>query len=95
MLPGVKIDRIRQLTFYDYVGAATNGVPGDIKEFVNNTEWNGLESPSIAYDFPTMGSANCHAWGRPNCGRSLMFPLCLWAAIRCTSIYRNSRFLIE
>jgi spore coat protein A, manganese oxidase len=55
VLPGVKIDRIRQMTFYDYVGTPTNGVPSDIKEFVNNTEWNGLESPSIAYDFPTDG----------------------------------------
>jgi spore coat protein A, manganese oxidase len=52
VLPGVKVDKIRQMVFYDYV---VNGDPPDIKEFVNNTEWNGLESPSIAYDFPTDG----------------------------------------
>lgn len=56
-VPGVKIDRVRQLTFYDYVTAPldNNDYPATIKEFVNNTEWNGLESPSIAYDFPTDG----------------------------------------
>lgn len=52
VLPGVKVDKVRQMLFYDYV---LNGAPPDIKEFVNNTEWNGLESPSIAYDFPTDG----------------------------------------
>jgi spore coat protein A len=52
VMPGVKIDKVRQMVFYDDV---TNGNPPDIKEFVNNTSWNGLESPSIAYDFPGDG----------------------------------------
>jgi spore coat protein A len=30
-------------------------IPQDIKEYVNNTTWNGLESPGIAADFPSDG----------------------------------------
>jgi FtsP/CotA-like multicopper oxidase with cupredoxin domain len=55
VLPGVKVDRVRQMIFYDYVGTPSNGAPADIKEFVNNTTWNGLESPSIAHAFPSDG----------------------------------------
>jgi spore coat protein A, manganese oxidase len=50
VLPGVKIDQVRQLVFNEYVN-----YPTTIKENVNNTSWKGLESPSIAYDFPTDG----------------------------------------
>ena len=46
VMPGVKVDKVRQMVFYD---AVVNGTPPDIKEFVNNTDWNGLNSPSIAY----------------------------------------------
>ena len=52
VLPGVKIDNTRQMLFYDYI---INGTPPSIKEFVNNTDWNGLESPGIAHDFPKDG----------------------------------------
>jgi spore coat protein A len=57
VLPGVKIDKVRQMVFYDYVKPDPDQTkdPLTIKEFVNNTDWNGLESPSIAYDFPTDG----------------------------------------
>ncbi len=50
VLPGVKIDKIRQMLFYD----DTTTLAG-VKEFVNNTDWNGLESPGIAHDFPSDG----------------------------------------
>jgi spore coat protein A, manganese oxidase len=50
--PGVKIDKIRQMLFYDDV---MRGTPAEVKEFVNNTDWNGLESPGIAHDFPSDG----------------------------------------
>ncbi len=55
--PGVKVDRVRQLTFYDYVvpGPKGSGVAADLKEYTNGTPWNGLESPSIAADFPSDG----------------------------------------
>lgn len=52
VLPGVKIDQTRQLLFYDDI---VRGSPPSIKEFVNNTDWNGLESPGIAHDFPKDG----------------------------------------
>ncbi len=55
MLPEVKIDKVRQLTFYDYVNKDPGHDPIDIKEYVNNTVWNGLESPGIAHDFPSDG----------------------------------------
>jgi spore coat protein A, manganese oxidase len=59
VLPGVKVDKIRQMLFYDYVGPVVDCLnercPSTIKEYVNNTVWNGLESPSIAYDFPRDG----------------------------------------
>ena len=50
VLPGVKIDKTRQMIFYD----DTTTLAG-VKEFVNNTDWNGLESPGIAHDFPSDG----------------------------------------
>ena len=50
VLPGVKIDKVRQMLFYD----DTTTLAG-VKEFVNNTDWNGLESPGIAHDFPSDG----------------------------------------
>ncbi len=55
--PGVKIDKVRQLILYDYVlpSGHADHVPKDIVEYTNNTGWNGLESPSIALDFPTDG----------------------------------------
>jgi spore coat protein A, manganese oxidase len=40
---------------YDHVGPSGSRYPSTIKEYVNNTVWNGLESPSIAYDFPGDG----------------------------------------
>jgi spore coat protein A len=52
VMPGLTVDKVRQMVFYD---AVVNGAPPDIKEFVNNTDWNGLNSPSIAYDFPGDG----------------------------------------
>ncbi|SAK67861.1 mulitcopper oxidase domain-containing protein [Caballeronia pedi] len=55
VLPGVKIDRVRQMVLYDQVDRSGGPVPADIKEYVNNTTWNGLESPSIAHDFPIDG----------------------------------------
>jgi spore coat protein A, manganese oxidase len=56
VLPGVKIDKKRELTFYDYVLPAKDGPdPTTIKEYANSTNWNGLESPSIAHDFPDDG----------------------------------------
>lgn len=55
VLPGVKIDRVRQLILYDDVERSGTPVPKDINEYVNNTLWNGLESPSIARDFPSDG----------------------------------------
>jgi spore coat protein A, manganese oxidase len=61
LLPGVKVDKVRQMIFYDYVGPVitppdgSEAYPSTIKEFVNNTDWNGLESPSIAHDFPSDG----------------------------------------
>ncbi len=50
LLPGVKVDRVRQLVINENVD-----FPQTITEYVNNTKWNGLESPSIAYDFPSDG----------------------------------------
>ena len=54
VLPGVKVDRVRQMVFYDYV-VPGNGHAADVKEYVNNTTWNGQESPNIAYSFPSDG----------------------------------------
>ncbi len=53
--PGVKVDRVRQLVLYDYVKGSGGSVPTDIIEYVNGTKWDGLESPGIAYDFPSDG----------------------------------------
>ncbi|MEJ0002867.1 MAG: multicopper oxidase domain-containing protein [Pararobbsia sp.] len=55
ILPAVKVDRVRQMVLYDHVEKSGGPVPADIKEYVNNTTWNGLESPSIARDFPSDG----------------------------------------
>lgn len=55
VLPGVKVDRVRQMVLYDHVETSGGPVPTDIKEYVNNTTWNGLESPGIAHDFPSDG----------------------------------------
>lgn len=55
VLPDVKVDRVRQMVLYDDVERSGGPVPADIKEYVNNTMWNGLESPSIARDFPSDG----------------------------------------
>lgn len=52
---GVKIDKVRQMILYDHVEKSGGPVPTDIKEYVNNTTWNGLESPSIAREFPSDG----------------------------------------
>jgi spore coat protein A, manganese oxidase len=52
ILPTVKIDKTRDLTFFDYV---VNGTPPTVKEYANSTTWNGLESPSIAAFFPDDG----------------------------------------
>jgi Multicopper oxidase len=40
---------------YDSVEKSGGPVPTDIKEYVNDTTRNGLESPSIAHDFPSDG----------------------------------------
>ncbi len=54
--PGVQIDKVRQLTFYDFVVPDPNGQnPLTVKEYANSTVWNGLESPSIAHEFPDDG----------------------------------------
>ena len=55
--PGVKVDRVRQLTFYDYIlpGPQGSGTAKDLKEYSNGTAWNGLDSPGIAFDFPNDG----------------------------------------
>jgi spore coat protein A, manganese oxidase len=50
VLPGVKIDQVRQMVFNEYVN-----YPTTIRENVNNTSWIGLNSPSIAHDFPIDG----------------------------------------
>jgi spore coat protein A len=55
VLSGVKVDRVRQMVLYDHVEKSGGPVPTDIKEYVNNTTWNGLESPAIAHDFPSDG----------------------------------------
>lgn len=55
VLPSVKIDRVRQMVLYDRVETSGGPVPTDIKEYVNNTTWNGLESASIAREFPADG----------------------------------------
>ncbi|ASF45418.1 multicopper oxidase domain-containing protein [Methylovulum psychrotolerans] len=50
VLPSVKIDKVRQFVInenFDY--------PNNIEEFVNNTKWDGLLSPSIAAEFPQDG----------------------------------------
>jgi spore coat protein A, manganese oxidase len=55
--PGVTIDKVRELVFYDYVKPSTDKSknPTDIVEYVNGTKWNGLESPGIAHDFSSDG----------------------------------------
>ena len=59
--PGVKVDRVRELVLYDYVEAPPSGTPNpnkypqDVIEYVNGTKWDGLQSPGIAYDFPSDG----------------------------------------
>jgi len=53
LAPGVKIDKIRQLTVVE-ASELINGNK-EIEEFLNNTKWNGLLSPSIQADFPIDG----------------------------------------
>jgi spore coat protein A len=48
---GVKIDKVRQLVVNE-LNSFPSSTP-DIEEFVNNTYWDGLESPNIASDFAT------------------------------------------
>ena len=50
VLPGVKIDKVRQLVINELFDYPTN-----IEEFVNNTLWDGLKSPGIALEFPSDG----------------------------------------
>jgi spore coat protein A, manganese oxidase len=50
VLPGVKIDRVRQLVLNEDFDP-----PIDIEEILENSKWNGLESPNIAIEFPTDG----------------------------------------
>ena len=50
VLPGVKIDKVRQLVInenFDY--------PTNLEELTNNTKWDGLKSPGVAAEFPTDG----------------------------------------
>jgi spore coat protein A len=47
---GVKIDKIRQLVLKEVEGPG-----GPIEVLVNNTKWDGLNSPSIAEQFPVDG----------------------------------------
>lgn len=47
---GVKIDRVRQLVLKEHEGPG-----GPLEVFVNNTKWDGLQSPSIGEDFPVDG----------------------------------------
>ncbi len=44
--PGVKIDKKRQLVLKEVAGPG-----GPLEVLVNNTKWDGTQSPSIAYDF--------------------------------------------
>src|ERR1700722_14999450 len=55
VLPAVKVDRVRQMVLYDPVEKSGGPDPTDIKDYVNNNTWNGLESASIARDFPNDG----------------------------------------
>jgi len=48
--PGVVIDKVRRMTLKEAMGAG-----GPLAVFVNNTQFMGLESPSIAPVFPTDG----------------------------------------
>jgi len=55
---GVKIDKVRQLVLKEYdEGPVVDGMTtgGPLEVLVNNTKWNGLESPTIAVDFPIDG----------------------------------------
>ena len=47
---GVKIDKVRQLVLKEFEGSG-----GPLEVLVNNTKWDGLNSPAIAADFPTDG----------------------------------------
>ncbi len=83
------------MTFYDYVGAPVHKkYPTTIKEFSNNTDWNGFGiSQHCLRFFREMASANYHASGRSKSGKFFSSLQCLELTIRSTSIYRNSRFL--
>jgi spore coat protein A len=50
LAPGVKIDRVRQLVLKEVQGPG-----GPVEVLVNNTKWLGLNSPSIADQFPADG----------------------------------------
>lgn len=56
---GVKIDKRRQLVLKEHSGFDTNTEPptetGPEEVLLNNTEWNGLNSPGIASSFPLDG----------------------------------------
>ena len=47
---GTKIDKVRQLVLKEHEGPG-----GPVEVFVNNTRWDGLESPGIASTFPKDG----------------------------------------
>jgi spore coat protein A len=95
VLPGVKIDKKRELTFYDYVDPAKDGPdPNTIKEYANSTTWNGLESPSIAYDFPDDGVSERPRMGSIELWEIAFCPRCRWQHTLSTSIWRNSRFSV-
>ena len=48
--PGVVIDKVRQLVLKEFEGPG-----GPLEVLVNNTKWDGLESPTVSVDFPTDG----------------------------------------
>jgi len=52
--PGVKVDRVREFVIHE-LNTVTSSGEGEVEEFVNNTYWNGLLSPSIRADFPKDG----------------------------------------
>ena len=50
LAPGVTISKVRQLVLKEVEGPG-----GPVEVLVNNTKWDGLESPNIAADFPVDG----------------------------------------
>ena len=71
VLPGVKIDKIRQMLFYDSTRRWRMSKNSSITRI--GMVWS---RPALPMIFPAMASANCHAWGRLKSGRSFTSLLC-------------------